>query len=349
MNYESIKHQILSKINTIDTREGSFTNDMVSPISLELADAYQNIMKSIQLMFLDTTEKNYLEMRAKEYGIERKSGTYASGYVTFAGKGGTAILRGSLVSTITSTLFETTEDAAIDETGTVTVPVIAKAIGNEYNVLPGMLCILPITINGVTSVTNKVVTLGGTGIESDDSLRDRVLLQLRSPATSGNAAHYRLWAMAVDGVADARVYPLHNGNGTVLVMPISSDKRALDQDVLDTVYNYIEGTRPIGASVSVAAPNEVFINVDCALTISPNSNLSAVQAEFAERFEQYIKDCVFRTNVIDIYRCVSLLYDCNGVDQVQYFKLNDSNVNLTIGDKDIQVPGIINLIELGVL
>ena len=51
--------------------------------------------------------------------------------------------------------------------------------------------------------------------ESDESLRERYLLKAQAPATSGNPAHYVIWAREVPGVGDANVIPVWNGPGTV--------------------------------------------------------------------------------------------------------------------------------------
>lgn len=66
--------------------------------------------------------------------------------------------------------------------------------------------------------------------ETDDELRARYYIKIQTPATSGNAYHYRLWSKEVSGVGDAKVYPLWNGNGTVKVLIIDSNKTGAEPD-----------------------------------------------------------------------------------------------------------------------
>ena len=44
-------------------------------------------------------------------------------------------------------------------------------------------------IKGVTGITNDVAAVGGSDAETDEALRERILLRLQTPATSGNAYH----------------------------------------------------------------------------------------------------------------------------------------------------------------
>ena len=52
--YEAIKNRILSNTDTIlDKREGSFLNNMVSPVSVEFAKSYAELDNILSIMFLE--------------------------------------------------------------------------------------------------------------------------------------------------------------------------------------------------------------------------------------------------------------------------------------------------------
>lgn len=344
MNYEAIKNNILSKIQGIDKREGSFVNDMVSPISMELESNYVELGKILLTMFLEDMSSESLEKRAAEYGIYRKNGTYAEGSVTFTGIENTVIPVNTLLSTSTGLNFVTIEEKTIT-TGTTIIDILVKAtdVGTKYNVEPNTINILSVGINGILSVTNNVKLVGGTDIEKDVELLNRVLLRLRTPATSGNKLHYKLWAIEVDGVGDARVFPIWNGNGTVLVMPITTDKKAPDQTIINNVIIKIEEERPIGAIVTVQAPTEININIAATLEIDINYELQNIINSYTEKVIEYIKDSVFKVNVVDYFKCLSLFYEIPGVKTVTSFKINDNTNNIAIDDKEIQTIGTINI------
>lgn len=344
--YEDIKESILKTVKDIDKREGSFINDMVSPVAMELEGAYQEFNTMLGIMFLEDNTGEYLEKRANEYGIKRKQGTYSTGEVTFTGVENAVIPKGSLVSTTTNLLYETVEEVTIQIGHTsITVAIKANSVGNRYNVLSDSITQIPVAINGVTGVTNTKLTLGGTNVEKDDELLTRTLMQIQNPATSGNAIHYKLWALEVNGVGDAKVFPLHNGNGTVKVMPITSSKRSVDDTIINNVTAHIESEMPIGATVTVQSPTELLINVNSQIILDSNYTLQQVIKNYTDKFKSYIEKSVFNLYTVDYYKCLSMMYDVAGVKQVVDFKLNNATTNISIQDTQIQVAGTVTMTE----
>ena len=346
INYEIIKNNILNNIKDLDKREGSFINEMVSPISIELDSIYKQFDTMLGIMFLEDSSGAYLEKRANEYGIYRKNGTKTTGVVKLIGLEGTIIPKGSLVSTGSGLMFETIEQAII-EVGTteVFVNIIAQDIGEKYNVIENTITSIPVKINGITSVTNEIQTTGGTDKETDSELLNRTLIQIRNPATSGNAMHYKLWSLEVDGVGDAKIFPLWAGNGTVKVMPITSDKRSPNSTIIENIINNIEKNRPIGASVTVIAPEEISINVDAQVIISNNYTSDKIAENYKIKLTEYIKSCVFKIYTVDYYKCLSLMYEIEGVSQVIEFKINNAESNIVITENQIQVTGTVTIVQ----
>lgn len=342
--YESIKDTMLSKVNNVDKREGSFVNDMLSPIALELEGAYQQFNRLLGVMFLEDVTGEYLEKRAAEYGMTRKDGTYATGSVKFTGVDETVIPKGSLVSTVSNLIYETVGEVVIAD-GQAIAEIKSQAIGDKYNVMANAINQIPVNINNIFTVTNESNILGGTDVEKDEQLLSRLLLQIQNPATSGNAMHYKLWALEVDGVGDARVFPLHNGAGTVMVLPITADKRTIDDSIKKNVFDHIEANRPIGATITVEKPVEVLINVDAQLVLDSAYTIQQVKASYAKKLNEYIQASVFKLYTIDYFKCLSIFYDIEGVKQVIEFKLNNGSSNVTIGETQIQVTGTITVEE----
>lgn len=346
-SYEEIKERILAGVSMTDRREGSFVNDMVSPMSLELEKVYQAIVAAQDTMFVNTSTGRWLDKRGAEYAIHRKEGTYADGICTFTGQKNALIPAGSVCSTLSGLIFIVQEDCIIGENGTVDVDVKAQEIGGKYNVLPESITILPVNISGVSGVTNKEKILGGSDVETDDDLAKRILEKLQKPATSGNVFHYRQWAKEVNGVGEVKVFPLDNGAGTVTVMPITNTGRSPNSEILRKVKENIEQNRPIGATVTVTAPTEKIIAIDAVLTISPSTTIDTVKTEYEKSFQEYIRNTAFRSSMVDFYRCLSMFYDIDGVDAVQTFTMNGKTENIAIGEREVQVTGTVRIQKAG--
>lgn len=343
INYEEIKLRILSKIHGIDKNEGSFVNDMVSPVSMEFESVYVELEKLLSTMFLEDMIKEDLEKRCSEYGIYRKNGTYSEGIASFSGLENTVIPINTLITTTTLN-FVTIEEKTI-AIGTTTVDVNVKAVdvGSKYNVEANTINTLSVGINGIISVTNKEATVGGTDVETDEELLSRLFLRLRTPATSGNKEHYKLWTMEIDGVGGAKIFPLWNGNGTVQIVPITTDKRCPNQTIINKIVAKIEEKRPIGATVTVSPPEENNINVTAVIVLNTNANLQSVKKEYQYKFNKYIIDSVFKVNVVDYFKCMSLFYEIEGIKTVTSFEINGTTSNIIIPEKEIQVVGTINI------
>ena len=68
--YEAIKQRILNNIQTdIDKREGSFTQNLISPVSQELAKFYIEQEDLVNMAFVRNGFFNYLDDKCWEYGI----------------------------------------------------------------------------------------------------------------------------------------------------------------------------------------------------------------------------------------------------------------------------------------
>ena len=342
-SYEALKEEMLQEITQTDKREGSFVNDMLSAAALQGEKLYVALEHTLAVAFLQNCIGTDADEKAQEEGLSRKAGTKAKGSVTFTGEVGKEIPEGTLCGTVGDLHFTTTETGEIGEKGSVTLPVEAEEIGNKYNVPAGYINFLPVNINGVTSITNAEGTLGGSEKETDAELIARILLKKRTPATSGNKHHYLQWALEVNGVGNAKIFPLDNGPGTVGVMPITGGGRAPSEEILQAVRENIEEQRPIGATVSVYAPEEVQIAVSAMISLSADTALSTVQTAYQKSFEAYIKEGVFRLQAIDYYKCISLLYEISGVTSVKNFRLNGGTESIQIGEKQIQVCGNVSV------
>lgn len=344
--YDAIMARLLAAVpDTLDKREGSFIWDALSPAALELAQLYIQLDLVMQYGFAQTTYGQYLDYRAGEHGLARKEATKATGQVTITGSSGTVVPAGSLLATGAGVQFETLAEVTIGETGSITTDVRAVEAGTRGNVPAATITVIPVSIAGVTAVTNMSSTTGGTDQETDAALLERLLEKVRTPATSGNVAHYLQWAKEVPGVGDAKVFPLWNGNGTVKIVIIDSNKQPAGAEIVANVAAYIEEVRPIGATVTVESATALDIDVIATLTLTPETVLADVKTAFEAALTSYLKQIAFKQSYVSYAQVGSLLLDTPGVLDYSNLTLNTGTGNVAIGDTQVAVKGTVTLNE----
>lgn len=239
--------------------EGTFVGDSLSACAVESEAAHAEMNLIIQAAFAQTGWGDYLTMRAAEFGVDRKLATRSVGIVTVKGNG--LVPKGAIFATKSGIQFSTTKAVKIEDSGEV--PVEAVVAGTEGNVKAGTIVSIPVTIAGIGSVVNEADMAEGYDEETDEALRDRLFFHVRNPITSGNMNHYRQWAESVEGVGAARTIPLWKGNGTVKVLIVNDKQDKASEDLIKKTGDYIETVRPIGASVTVATPDYMDIDIKC--------------------------------------------------------------------------------------
>ena len=333
--YEAIKQRILNNIQTdIDKREGSFTQNLISPISQELAKFYIEQEDLVNMAFVRNGFFNYLDDKCGEYGIDRKIGTSAVGEVTFEGADGTSISNGTVI--YHNDLYYVVLNDADISNGKADLIVEAYEMGKKYNVIRNTEFALKENIQGVTRVYAKEDFKGGTDTETDEELRDRYFDTIKKSYTSGNVAHYEAWTTEVSGVGLCKVYPLKNGNGTVEVVITDSNMLGASSELIESVKANIEEKRPIGANVSVVSATEKAINITANITLASGYTVEEVKAEFTNKVTEYLKDISFKSSYVSNARLGNLLLDTNGVFDYTEFKINNLSTNIALSD--IEVP-----------
>ena len=334
-SYEAIKQRILDNIKSdIDKREGSFTQNMISPVSEELAKIYLEQRDLLDMAFVRNGFFNYLDDKCWEYGIDRKIGTSAVGEVTFEGADGTSISNGTVI--YHNDLYYVVLNDADISNGKADLIVEAYEMGKKYNVIRNTEFALKENIQGVTRVYAKEDFKGGTDTETDEELRDRYFDTIKKSYTSGNVAHYEAWTTEVSGVGLCKVYPLKNGNGTVEVVITDSNMLGASSELIESVKANIEEKRPIGANVSVVSATEKAINITANITLASGYSVEEVKSEFTNKVTEYLKDISFKSSYVSNARLGNLLLDTNGVFDYTEFKINNLSTNIALSD--IEVP-----------
>lgn len=335
--YENIRQRILDNISIdIDKREGSFTSNMVSALAEELAKSYINMSDILSLGFIEDNFDTYLDKRVSEFGVYRKEGVKATGEIKVEGKEGAIITNGTLVKA-NDLYFTVLNDIELLTDNILYVE--ANEVGYKYNLLANTEFELVEKNDKVTKLVNEVDFSKGVDVESDEDLRKRFVKVVNNPSTSGNKAHYEEWALEVDGVGRAIVYPLWNGNGTVKVMVIGNDNKPVTEEIISNCKLHIEENMPIGCQLTVITPSLLNVTVKANIELKEGYELEDVKLEFEASLNEYLKDV---TNELTYSKVYGLLVNLAGIGDINNLLINDSNNNIAISeDKIINISEII--------
>ncbi|WP_246582911.1 baseplate J/gp47 family protein [Clostridium mobile] len=339
---EIILNRMMDKVpNDLDKREGSIIHDSLAPIALELAMAYSNLDRFLEYTFaqVDTPEE-FLEKRVSEIGMYRKQPTQSIKKGLFYNS------ENKLIDIPLNSRFsiDGINYKAIEKIDTGIYKIECEELGSIGNKPAGTLIPIDYIENLATAELGETLN-EGQDIEEGESLYNRFTEKIQNPTTSGNSNHYKQWALEVNGVGKVKVFPLWNGNGTIKVVIVDSNKKAPSQDLIDKVYNHIEEVRPIGSKVTVKGAVEKSINITAKIVLSSGFNIGEVQNEFNKLLDKYLKDIAFELSYISIARIGNLLLSTPGVLDYADLKVNDSTSNVGLQDEEIPVLGTV---ELGV-
>lgn len=348
---EVIRDRILGRMSSeLDTREGSFAFDVVSPVAFELWRQKMTMEEFLSAFYIDETSGKYLDPHANLVGLERKAGASAVAVMTFAGRDGLVIPAGTAFFSDTGKEFTLEEDATIQDSGAVG-RVVAAQVGEAYNVDAGSINQMLRNITGLDGYANEAAT-GGADPEKDAALFGRIDQKRKNPATSSNEAHYREWALEMDGIGDCRVDRLWNGNGTVRVVVVGYDYDPVDETVVAAVAENIETKRAVGAHVTVISAGGVSIDVAATLTIDLSTTLADVKVAFTELLTAHLQESIaqiFKQNdrevrcTIYYNRIAALLMSVDGVIDYADLTVNGGTDNITLNDVSVPVAGEVAL------
>ena len=270
---EEIRASILRDYQTYypnaDTSEDSDAYARASSLAACAEGIYAHQKWLIKQFFPDTADTEFLEKHAGLRGLRRRNATYAAGKgATISGNPDAVIAVGLQIKTEDGRFYETTESAVISSGGTAVVAVRSLATGAVQNIktaTKGSFMAAPVGVS-TDVVLNDVV--GATNAESDSSLLERLLNRIRRPAAGGNKYDYKDWALEVDGVEQAYVYPLRRGLGTVDIA-ITADNGVPSDDTVRRAQEYIDQERPVTAKESkVVKPDVTKVNFNIQVKIS---------------------------------------------------------------------------------
>lgn len=354
---ETIHRRMLEKAPPgISTKEGDFFWDATRPTAIEKAEVTQLKLQNIlRLAFPQTSYGQYLDFLGEMKGVFRHPATPATGTVVFMGQPGTVIPAGFVVlteaaGTFPAIEFQTKERVQIGEDGTVTVAAECLESGTIGNVAANTITLLSEPINGIASVTNPEPFTGGTEMEDDDSFRERVLAAYDEPL-SGAKKDYERWAKEVPGVGDVYVIPLWNGPGTVKVLIMDSNGQPANQELIEAVQNHIApdgnlggGLAPIGADVTVDAPEVFEVNIALTIVLKDGYTLEDVMEDLTANIKQFLGTFEINTgdrplDRITVTRLGHVVLSTEGIADYSGLTVNNNDEYIEIPEQEVPILG----------
>lgn len=289
--YRNLLDQMLRRVPDVyDKREGSFIQTALGPAAYVLEGFYLSLDQVQRQAFIQTAVGSSLDMLAVIGGLTR----YPASAAVRLGVFNTGVPIGARFSIISTSPINYVVTAATDTANQYQLTAETPgAVGNEY-----AGSILPITtIPGLTSAQMTDILIPGDDEETDEELRQRLITALNERPFGGNIASYRSSILAIDGVGAVQVYPTWNGGGTVKCSILGADFLPASSQLVEAVQNEMDpapnqelgvGLAPIGAKVTIAAPEKVTVDVSAALTLSAGTQTGQVQEAVEAAIEAYL-------------------------------------------------------------
>jgi uncharacterized phage protein gp47/JayE len=244
----------------------------------------------------DTAEVEWLDrhgniwLKNSDGSKGRKAATLAAGSVTLTGLAGTSVAM-STVLLGTNADYETTEGIVLG-TGPTEVAIRALDGGVIGNLDAGEQLDVQSPVAGLDSAAIVVVLEGGADEESDDLLRERVLLRIQNPPMGGDLSDYVAWTLSIPGVTRAWAAQ-EMGIGTITVRFMMDELRVAQGGIpnagdLATVRAYLDEVRPATVKdcfVEAPVPYNYYITI---------TDLDVDNSTVRARISESIKDMELR-------------------------------------------------------
>lgn len=283
------EHMTKATGQTVTLPRSSPHRGVLYAAALQIYQAFQYIDRAGKQSLLKYSYSDFLDNLGLLKGVTRSPATAAVTTLRFTISAvrqvATAIPKGTRVSAGGSIYFATDEYAEIPAGGsTVDVPATCTDTGTEGNDLAADdLTIMVDPLPYAASVVNTTATEGGTDVESDDDLAERIYLAPGAYSTAGPEDGYLFHAKQFNPSIGDVVATSNQAAGTVDIVFIMSDGKTPGTEMINGLKEYLNGKtrRPMTDLVNVSAPAEVTYTVDLTYYINRSDSARAVAIQEA--------------------------------------------------------------------
>ena len=341
MELEAIHQEMLEEISDSYQKSPGFpAYDFTRAFALAVLSLDGDVEAAESRLDPDLLEGDDLDLYVYQHaGITRRQAGYAEAEMMYLGTG--VITEGDAFATETGLMFYALENRTNPGQ---TFRARAEEPGAAWNVAIGAITVMPVQIAGVEMVSNVNAASGGADAESDEALRERFYDTLRHPSNGGNIYAYRQWALSVEGVGRAMVFPTPEGPNTVEVCIVDRNGTMPTEDLIAEVQDVIDpnhngdgtGEAPIGAVCTVMAPEELGVSVEVTLTLADGAEQSAVQAAAVLSIRAAISAAALAGGVLR-YASLADAVMVDGVADFTGLYVNGTTRSISPGDREIPV------------
>lgn len=292
MNSDSLRY-LAEHTDLTFLTEGSIARALVEATNLEISRTQQYLIATESNSFLDTAQGYYLDLKGKELGVTRREpvaagtviedqnvqfsvaiGSLAEAFPNNANLNEGLIPAGTRIQTADGTIVYTVAETVVfsKHLKSVFVPVVAKGVGDGYNVGKNKLTVH----NGPTgvSVTNLKTISNGADREPDKEYRFRLANSIASGPT-GNRVSVQLAALGNSDVANVVMKEFARGAGTfdILLVPVGN---TVSSRALNVTQRAIEQVSAFGVSPRVVEPTYVRFKISVQLVPADGVSAGAV-------------------------------------------------------------------------
>ena len=349
-----IKDTLEQVPDKVDKREGSIMYNTLAPSAYFLAR--QNFMLGFLMglqLFADTATGQWLDRVTNDFGINREPATKALRKITIFDT------KNAPYDVPLGTRF------AIDE---VTFRLIEridigqyKAECEQYGVVGNWPrdTLLPVDNIGGNFGYAKLASdplIPARDDETDESLRERFYLYVRSEPYGGNKADYKLKVMRIEGVGKVTVFgaPVM-GPGRVGIIITDERGQPAQEELLKRVKDAVkeegDGIAPIGHKPEVKTVSEKVINLSATLKLRESAQLELIKPKVEAALKAYIEGLPFEEDTIYHSKAIAAILDADlGIRDATQVMLNDSSGNVMLskifGQFEVAKLGTVTLKEV---
>ncbi len=311
----------------------------LSVVASEIYSLYCNMDYSNRQSFVQTAQGQYLDYHAQLRDMSRKSASKAIGELKFIVS--TAIDEDILIpkGTICSVKdkpfiqFETDKDAVLRARSYfVKVPATALDVGDGYNIGVNMVTVLVNCPARIESVTNDEPFVGGNNVESDETLRKRLLNSFKVLPNGLNKQSIEDIVCSLDEVLDCNIYGVDTVNRRVNVCA-KTIYGSIGYPLIQKIIDKLLALQMLGIEATVVNCSEKTVS----LNVIANANAQEVERYCKMYFEQLrigerIDIISFR---VWLSKYIDGIVDIKSDDAVgQYITCNENQI-LTLGDIEV--------------
>lgn len=344
MNYNEeisdIHEDLLENMpSTYSKIKGCWLWEMMKAFALKIYELLMLLTETAEKLNIENLQGDELDAYVKQWtDITRKTAQRASGYIEVTGQG--VIYSGTLVSA-GSVQYEVVSDVGVN--GTASVPIVAVNAGESGNAEAGTVTTMVTSNANIQSITNSNPIEGGTDEETDEALRDRYYIRLSMPATSGNKAHYILWARECPGVGGAKAARDSDVKNKVNLYICGDDGDVADSATVKTVQDYIDpningdgsGAAPVGAVCQVYSAGIKAVtlsgSVELDNTLEGEDTLNNIEIAI----NKYLSQINFQKTELSYAKLLNVALGCEGVNDITDFKLNGGFANIFCDETEV--------------